>query len=117
MRAIGCGSLGAVAFVALGVLSILRAGAPAECPGALPYQLPGGERATYEPVGAPMPSPSLQGVEGTLERGSEVAFGLAKWTVYLPPGTAPTSSDVALPPRIVLDCHDGTFQAFQRETA
>jgi hypothetical protein len=45
-----------------------------------------------------------------------VSFGLASWPVFLPPGTAPTASGVPLPPRIVLDCRDGTFQAFQRET-
>ena len=111
LRALGCGLLAAAAFVLIGVFAIWRAGAPAECPGLLPY-----EPAAYEPIGTPMAEPVLDGVDGELERASSVSFGLASWTVYLAPGTAPTASGVPLPPRIVLDCRDGTFQAFQRDT-
>lgn len=110
VRALGCGTLAAGTFILLGVFSLWRAGAPTECPGLLPY-----EAGTYEPVGTPMASPELEGIEGPLERAA-VSFGLASWTVHIPPGTAPTASGVPLPPRIVLDCHDGTFQAFQRDT-
>lgn len=110
-RALGCGLLAVAGFVLIGLLAIWRAGAPAECPGLLPY-----EPSAYEPIGTPMAEPLLDGVEGQLERAAQVSFGLASWTVYLPPGTAPTASGAPLPPRIVLDCRDGTFQAFQRET-
>jgi hypothetical protein len=107
-RALGCGALAAAAFVAVGLIAVWRASAPAECPGTLPYQ-----PAAYERVGTPMPSPALAGA-GALERADSVSFGLAKWTVYVPPGMAPTATGEPLPPRIVLDCADGTFQAFQR---
>ena len=111
-RVLGCGLLAAAGFVLIGVIAIWRAGAPAECPGLLPY-----EPAAYEPMGTPMAEPVLEGIAGDLERAANpVSFGLASWTVYLPPGTAPTASGVPLPPRIVLDCRDGTFQAFQRDT-
>lgn len=110
-RAIGCGVVGAIAFVLVALLGVWRAGAPAECPGLLPY-----EAGTYAPIGTPMAEPVLEGVSGPLQRGSDVSFGLASWTVYLPPGTAPTSTAEPLPPRIVLDCRDGTYQAFQRPT-
>lgn len=108
-RAVGCGILAAAGFVLIGVIAIWRAGAPAECPGLLPY-----DPAAYEPIGTPTAEPVLDG--GQLERAAQVSFGLASWTVYLPPGTAPTASGVPLPRRIVLDCRDGTFQAFQRDT-
>ena len=55
-------------------------------------------------------------IKGTLENAGEVSFGLAKWTAYVPPGMVPTGANGILPPRIVLDCRDGTFQEFQRGT-
>ena len=110
-RVLGCGLLAAAGFVLIAAFAIWRAGAPAECPGLLPYQ-----PAAYEPVGTPMAEPVLEGVAELDRAPNPDSFGLASWTVYLPPGTAPTASGVPLPPRIVLDCRDGTFQAFQRET-
>lgn len=111
LRLIGCGGAAAGAFILIGVVSIWRAGAPAECPGLLPY-----EPQTYQPIGTPMGVPLLDGVEGPLERAAEVSFGLASWTAYVQPGTVPASGEGLLPPRIVLDCRDGTFQAYQRGT-
>jgi len=111
LRLLGCGGLAAAAFILIGVVSIWRAGAPPECPGLLPY-----DPATYEPIGAPMGEPRLDGVDGPLERAGDVSFGLASWMVYVQAGMAPASSDDLLPPRVVLDCRDGTFQAYQRET-
>ena len=110
-RVLGCGLLAAAGFVLIAAFAIWRAGAPAECPGLLPYQ-----PADYEPIGTPMAEPVLEGVAELERAPNPVSFGLASWTAYLPPGTAPTASGVPLPPRIVLDCRDGTFQAFQRET-
>jgi hypothetical protein len=110
-RVLGCGLLAAAGFVLIAAFAIWRAGAPAECPGLLPY-----DPAAYEPMGTPMAEPVLEGVAELERAPNPVSFGLASWTVYLPPGTAPTASGVPLPPRIVLDCRDGTFQAFQRET-
>lgn len=109
-RAIGCGTLAAAVFVAVGIFGILRAGAPAECPDLLPYQ-----PANYEPVGATTTEPTLDGIAGPLERAGSTSFGLARWEVYVEPGFAPAASGEALPQRIVLACGDGSFQAYQRD--
>jgi len=108
-RALGCGLLAAAAFVLLGVVAILRAGAPGECRGLLPY-----EAGKYEPVGTPMSEPRMDGVDEPLEATGEVRFGAAAWMVHLPPGTEPRASGDVLPRRIVLDCRDGTYRTFQR---
>jgi hypothetical protein len=111
-RAIGCGGLAAIAFVAIGIFAISRAQAPAGCPDGLPYQ-----PAAYEPDGDPGDEPRLAGVEGPLERGGQASFGLAAWPVWVAPGDRPSASDAPLPARIVLECGDGTFQAYRRGSA
>lgn len=112
-RALGCGALAAAAFILLGIVGIFRAGGPGpgECPGSLPT-----EAGTYAPVGTPMASPGLEGVEDELEVTGEVQFGVSTWPVLLPPDLAPRASGQPLPPRIVLDCRDGTYLTFQRGT-
>ena len=110
-RAVGCGTLAAAAFVAVGIFGILRASAPAECPDLLPYQ-----PANYEPVGAETSEPALDGVAEPLEPAGSTSFGLARWEVYVEPGFEPASSGEPLPQRIVLECGDGSFQAYQRGT-
>jgi hypothetical protein len=110
-RAIGCGTLAAAVFVAVGVVSIWRAGAPAGCPDTLPY-----EPAAYEPAGSPTASPALDGGE-PLARSGSASFGLASWPVWLEPASAPAASGEPLPPDIVLECGDGTFQAYRRAGA
>lgn len=109
LRLLGCGGAAAAAFILIGIVSIWRTGAPAECPGLLPY-----EPRTYEPVGSPLGEPTLEGI-GRLERAGDVSFGLASWATYVQPGMVPAEGD-PLPQRIVLDCRDGTFQAYQRGT-
>jgi hypothetical protein len=108
-RAAGCGTLAVVAFVGIGLLGISRAFAPAECPNGLPY-----EPGPYERVGEPTDDPRLEGVDEPLERAGRTSFGLAGWDVWTEPGRGPTASGEPLPQRIVLDCRDGTFQAYQR---
>lgn len=108
-RIFGCGTLGAVAFIGIGLFGIWRASAPPECPGALPYQ-----PAAYEPVGSPTAEPTLEGIDAELERAGRTSFGLAGWEVYVEPGFAPSASGERLPQRIVLDCGDGSFQAYHR---
>ena len=108
-RAIGCGALGAIAFIGLGLFGIWRASAPAECPDLLPY-----EPAAYQPVGSPTAEPTLEGLGEALERAGSASFGLARWDVYVEPGFAPAASGEALPQRIVLDCGNGSFQAYHR---
>lgn len=108
-RALGCGTLAVAVFVAVGAFGISRAMAPAECPDRLPYQ-----PAAYRPVGPPTSAPMLPGVDEPLERAGRTAFGLASWEVWVEPGSAPRASAEPLPARIVLDCGDGTFQAYER---
>lgn len=109
LRVIGCGALAAAMFVAIGIFAILNASAPAECPDLLPYQ-----PSAYEPVGAPSSEPALEGVVEALEAAGSTSFGLARWEVFVEPGFAPAASGEPLPQRIVLDCGDGSFQAYQR---
>ncbi len=109
-RAIGCGTLGAIVFVGIGLFGIWRASAPAECPELLPYQ-----PAAYQPVGSPASEPTLEGIGEGLEHAGSASFGLARWDVYVEPGFAPAASGAALPQRIALDCGDGTFQAYHRD--
>ena len=109
LRAIGCGTLAAAVFVGIGILGILRAGAPAECPEVLPYQ-----PAAYQPVGTAASEPALEGIDGPLQPAGSTSFGLARWEVYVEPGFVPEASGEPLPQRIVLACGDGSFQAFQR---
>ncbi|MEO6578487.1 MAG: hypothetical protein ABIO99_06270 [Candidatus Limnocylindria bacterium] len=108
-RAAGCGTIAAAVFVAIGVFGILRAGAPAECPDALPY-----EPFAFRPVGSPAAEPTLEGIDEPLDAAGSTSFGLARWDVFVEPGVAPAASDTRLPQRIVLACGDGTFQAYQR---
>ena len=108
-RVIGCGTLAAAVFIAVGIFGILRASAPAECPDLLPYQ-----PANYEPVGAATSEPKLEGITEPLEPAGSTSFGLARWEVYVEPGFAPAASAPVLPQRIVLDCGDGSYQAYQR---
>lgn len=108
-RAVGCGTLGAVAFVIIGIIGIWRVGAPAECPTLLPY-----EPSAYRPAGDPTDEPRLEGVTDPLELAGTTSFGLASWEVWVEPDRVPPSPDDPLPQRIVLDCGDDTFQAYQR---
>ncbi len=62
------------------------------------------------------PSRRWTSVAGPLEPAGSTSFGLARWEVYVEPGFAPASSAELLPQRIVLECGDGTFQAYQRGT-
>lgn len=110
-RVIGCGTLAVAVFVAVGVAAIWRADAPAECPDQLPY-----EPATYHLLGSPASTPALPGVSEPLERTGTVSFGLARWDVWVESGREPVASGERLPDRIVLDCGDDTFQAYERGT-
>jgi hypothetical protein len=101
----------AAAFVAVALLGVLRAGDPAECPDLLPY-----EPASFERVGYPTDHPALDGVDEPLVEAGRAAFGLASWPVWVEPGRVPAASGEPLPQRIVLDCGDGSFQAYQRAT-
>ncbi|MGH2445060.1 MAG: hypothetical protein ACRDLA_15355 [Thermoleophilaceae bacterium] len=109
-RAIGCGTLAALVFVAIGLIGVWRVSAPTECPELLPY-----EPASYEPVGETTDGPRLEGVEQPLERAGPISFGLAAWDVWVEPGRVPAASGEPLPQRIVLECGDGSFQSYRRD--
>lgn len=106
-RAIGCGGLAVAVFVAVGLFAISRAQAPPGCPERLPF-----EPVAYQPNGPPTSEPRLPGSDEALVPGGRASFGLAAWPVWVAPGDEPTASDAPLPDRIVLECGDGTFQAY-----
>lgn len=108
-RRIGCGTIAAVIFVLVGLIGIWRAGGPAECPTLLPY-----EPSAYRPAGDPTDHPQLAGVGDELVLAGTTSFGLASWPVWVEPGRVPATADDPLPQRIVLECGDGTYQAYQR---
>ena len=105
-RAIGCGTLAAAAFVGIGIIGISRSFPPSECPTRLPYQ-PG----AYDPTGQATAEARLNG--RPLEPAGRTAFGLASWVVWVE-RDVPAASGEPLPERIVLECGDGTFQAYER---
>lgn len=106
---IGCGTLAAGVFVLVGLIAIWRAEPPAGCPAQL--EDPDG---VYEPIGSASASPSLAGVDASLEPGFRTTVGFASWTVWVDPADLPTASAAPLPDRMVLECGDGTFQAYSR---
>ena len=109
-RAIGCGTLAAGVFVLVGLIAIWRAEPPAGCPASLEYT-----DATYQPTGSARSSPSLEGVDASLEPGFRTTVGFSSWTVWVDPADAPTASSDPLPERMVLECGDGTFQPYRRD--
>jgi hypothetical protein len=101
-RAIGCAVIGVAAFLAIGLFGLSRAVAPTGCPDRLQYLA-----EAYLPEGAPIerPDPSLVEIGSTF-------IGLTTRTVYAEPGVAPATGSTDPPDRFVLDCADGTFQAY-----
>ena len=83
--------------------------AAARCPSTLEYT-----DGAYEPVGSPGDAPDLEGVEASLEPGFRTTVGFSSWTVWVDPADAPTASSAPLPDLMVLECGDGTFQAYRR---
>lgn len=105
-RALGCGTLAAAVFVALGVWGISRAMAPPACPDRIVY-----EPASFEPSGPALSEPVLDGQR--LTEAGTLGFGLASWSVWVEPGRVPGASGEPLPDQIVLACGDG-YQAYRR---
>lgn len=108
-RALGCGGLAALVFVAIGVLGLTRVLAPADCPPG--FQFPD---ATFVAVGERTSEPRLASSDEELEPAGELRFGYG-WELWLPPGTAPSASGEPLPDALVLGCPDGSFQAYRRD--
>ncbi len=109
-RATGCGVLAAAVFLAVAIVAVWRTWAPAGCPDTLNY-----EPAPFVRDGAASDEPRLPGVDEELRAAGQASFGLAAWPVWVVAADAPTASAAPLPERIVLDCGDGTFQAYRRD--
>jgi hypothetical protein len=110
-RAIGCGTLAIVLFLAVGLWGMSKAFDRLEgCPGRLQW----GDRA-YLPVGSPRPEPSF--AEGSAEEIGSTFIGLTTRQVWGPPGSAPSKSAADRPSRIYLDCDDGSVLLFAVESS
>jgi hypothetical protein len=101
-RAVGCAVIGVVVFLAVGAFGLSRALAPSGCPGRMQYVA-----RAYLPDGPPMSSPDTD-----LVQIGSTFIGLTTRAVYAEAGSAPSGSAGEPPDRFVLDCADGTFQAF-----
>jgi hypothetical protein len=102
-RVIGCAAIGVVVFLAVGAFGLSRALPDSGCPERFRY-----EDQAYLPSGAPVASPD----PGLVQIGSTF-IGLTTRAVYAEPGGVPSGSGRP-PDTFVLDCADGTFQAFAR---
>ena len=106
-RAIGCGGLAIVTFVAVGLFGMsLAFRDTAGCPANLQWD----DRA-YGAQGTPGPSPALG-------RGDAVAIGstfmgLTTRRVFGPPGSSPSTRAEDRPQRIALDCGDGSYLVYR----
>jgi hypothetical protein len=106
-RAIGCGTVAVVVFLAIGLWGMSKAFDRLDgCPDRLQW----GDRS-YLPQGLAMAEPSF--AEGAPVRIGSTFIGLTTRQVWGPPGSAPSTSAAARPGEIVLDCADGTVQGYR----
>lgn len=106
-RAIGCGALAIVVFLAIGLYGMSLAFNRLEgCPSRLQW----GDRG-YLPDGSPAAEPSF--AEGPPVEIGSTFIGLTTRKVWGPPGSAPSRAAADRPDRIVLDCDDGSVQAYR----
>jgi hypothetical protein len=109
-RAIGCGTLAVVVFVAVGLWGMSKAFDRIEgCPDRLQWE----DRA-FLPAGSPVAEPSF--VEGAAVEIGSTFIGLTTRRVWGPPGSIPSASAAERPTRIYLDCDDGTVLLFAAES-
>jgi hypothetical protein len=106
-RAIGCGTLAIVVFVAIGLLGMSMAFSRLEgCPDRLQW----GDRG-YLPAGSPAAEASF--AQGSPVEIGSTFIGLTTRRVWGPPGSAPSQSATDRPYRIFLDCDNGRVQAYE----
>ena len=110
-RAIGCGSLAIVVFVAVGLLGMSKA---FEGLNGCPDRLQWGDRA-YLPRGSPVAEPSF--AEGSPVEIGSTFIGLTTRKVWGPPGSSPSEASGDRPDRIFLDCADGRAQAYEGQAS
>ena len=106
-RVIGCGSLAALVFVGIGLLGMSMAISRLD---GCPVRLQWGDRS-YLPDGAPEAAPRFP--DGSPVEIGSTFIGLTTRRVWGPPGSAPSQLAADRPTRIVLDCDNGTFQAYR----
>ena len=105
-RAIGCGGLAVVIFLAIGLYGMSLAFSRLDgCPDRLQW----GDRA-YLPAGSPVAEPSFD--DGSPVEIGSTFIGLTTRRVWGPPGSKPSQAAAARPARIFLDCADGSVQAY-----
>jgi hypothetical protein len=106
-RAIGCGLLAAAVFVAIGLYGMSLAFSRLDgCPNLLQW----GDR-TYLPNGPVSASPSF--AQGSPVEIGSTFIGLTTRRVWGPPGSSPSPLAADRPDSIILDCDNGTFQAYR----
>ena len=106
-RAIGCGGLAIVAFLAIGLYGMSLAFSRLD---GCPAQLQWGNRG-YLPAGSPAAAPSY--AEGSPVELGSTFVGLTTRQVWGPPGSRPSRAAADRPDRIFLDCADGSVQAYR----
>jgi hypothetical protein len=109
-RAVGCGTLAIVVFLAVGLWGMSKAFDRLEgCPDRLQW----GD-LVYLPAGSPRPQASF--AEGSPVQIGSTFIGLTTRTVWGPPGSASSPSAADRPSRIYLDCDDGSVLLFASES-
>jgi hypothetical protein len=106
-RAIGCGTLAIVVFLAIGLWGMSKAFDRLDgCPDRLQW----GDR-TYLPEGPTTAQPSF--AEGAPVKIGSTFIGLTTRQVWGPPGSAPSTSAADRPRHVILDCGDSTVQGYR----
>lgn len=112
LRAIGCIVIGSLIFIGIGLLGLSMATSRIGCPDRLQWTDTG-----YLPADAPTESPTLPDEPETepVEIGSTF-IGLTTRKVYGPEAVDPADPNAERPTQIVLECGDGTYQAYRAES-
>lgn len=109
-RAIGCGTLAIVVFLAIGLFGMSLAFSRLEgCPDRLQW----GDRV-YLPSGTPAAEPSF--ADGSPVEIGSTFIGLTTRRVWGPPGSVPAKAAADRPNRIFLDCDNGSVQGYAAQS-
>jgi hypothetical protein len=106
-RAIGCGVIGALVFIGIGIIGLNLASGRAGCPERIQWR-----ELSYLPTGSPAPSPAF-GVAGAPVKLGSTFIGLTTRDIYGPPGSRPSTLAADRPASIAMDCADGTFLTYR----
>ncbi len=113
LRAIGCIVVGSLVFIGIGLLGLSMAMSRIGCPDRLQWT-----DIAYLPADAATQSPRLPDDPQAkpVEIGSTF-IGLTTRKVYGRTAIDPTDPNAPRPTQIVLECGDGTYQAYAAESA